>query len=67
MIASMPNNSHSPTPWAIHRTGSNLGIKAANGKFVIRKTVNMLTIEQYRQLETDFELIVKTVNERCPE
>lgn len=52
----------SPRPWSVHRTGSHIGIKHARGKFVIRKVVNTLTIEQYRQIEADFELIVKTVN-----
>lgn len=59
----MPEHSEaSPRPWAIHRTGSHIGIKHAQNKFVIRKTVNSLSIEQYRQIEADFELIIKTVN-----
>jgi hypothetical protein len=52
----------SPRPWKIHPTGSNLGIKDATGKFVIRKTVNMLTIPEYDRLRADFDLIIKTVN-----
>ena len=52
----------SPRPWTIHSTGSTLGIKDANGKFVIRKTVNTFSIPQYHQLHADFELIIKTVN-----
>jgi len=51
-----------PTPWSVHKTGSHLGLKAADGKFVFRKAVNMITAEEYDQLCADFERIVACVN-----
>lgn len=52
----------SPKPWSIHRTGSHIGIKDAKGKFVFRKVVNSLTIDQYNRLEADLEHVVICVN-----
>lgn len=52
----------SPRPWAIHRTGSHLGIKDAAGKFVFRKVVSRLSIQEYEQLSADFELVVRQIN-----
>lgn len=51
-----------PTPWALHTTGSHLGIKDADGKFVIRKTVNMLSIPEYKRLRAGLEHAVECVN-----
>lgn len=52
---------HTPTPWAIHSTGSHLGIKAGKA-FVFRKVVSGLSLEEFRQLEADFRHIVEAVN-----
>lgn len=53
---------YSPLPWTLHRTGSHLGIKASNGKFVIRRAVNMLSAEAYEQVRANFEFICRCVN-----
>lgn len=47
----------SPLPWTVHYTGSTIGLKDANGKFVIRKTVNMVSHEDYFQLKVNLEYI----------
>jgi len=41
---------------------SHIGIKDAQGKFVFRKVVSSLSIDQYNQIETDFEHLVVCVN-----
>ena len=52
----------SPRPWILHRTGSLLGIKDANGKHVIRVVVNMFSTEKWEQLKANLDLIIQTVN-----
>jgi hypothetical protein len=51
-----------PRPWAVKRTGSTIGVVDANKKYVIRKVVNMLTIDEYKQLSANFEFVVDVVN-----
>jgi hypothetical protein len=51
-------------PWIVHRTGSHIGIRDANGEFVIRKVVSTLTAKAYDRLSKNFEHIVGCVN-RC--
>lgn len=57
-IQSLPQ----PRPWSLHRTGSRIGIKSADGKFVFRKTVSAISSEAYDQILADFEHIVMCVN-----
>ncbi len=52
----------SPRPWVRHATGSHLGIRDATGKFVIRKVVSQLSLQECHQLDANFELIVRQVN-----
>ena len=54
------------TPWSLHRTGSHIGIRSADGKFVFRKTVSKLSSKEYDQLSANLEFIVRSVNESLP-
>ena len=49
-------------PWKVHRTGSHIGLKDADGKFIIRVVVSRKSIAEYERLEADFEHIVDCVN-----
>ncbi len=53
----------SPRPWSVHRTGGQLSIKDAKGKFVFRKATNTLPdLAAFERMEADFEIIVAAVN-----
>ncbi len=52
----------SPTPWSVYRTGDKISIKDARGKFVLRKTVSQVSMEEYKRLSADFDAIVLAVN-----
>jgi hypothetical protein len=54
----------SPLPWEIHSTGSHLGIKDAEGKFVIRKVVSRLASQEFFRLKANFELMVLAANQK---
>lgn len=55
----------SPLPWKLHRTGSTLGIKAADSRFVISKVVSQMSMADYARLLEDFNTILKAVNDQA--
>jgi hypothetical protein len=54
----------SPVPWALHQSGSHVGIKDARGSFVVRKTVNLTDAAEFNQLIANLDWIVQSVNDR---
>jgi hypothetical protein len=55
------SNESTPRPWWLHTTGSHIGIKA-NGRFVVRKVVSHLSLQEYQRLHADFVLTINAVN-----
>ncbi len=52
----------SPVPWSVKRAGGYIAILDRDGKVVMKKVVNMLSIAQYEQLSRDFDFIVGACN-----
>lgn len=64
--ANCDNPPKSPTPWLLYRTGDKLSVKDGRGKFVLRKTVNQVSMEEYARLCADLEAMVSAVNAHWP-
>lgn len=52
----------SPIPWGVHTTGSHIGIKDAEGRYVFRKVVTSVSEDDYTRLAANLYHIVRCVN-----